>query len=272
MQLTQFALQYSGQYKMEAASDARLMYDMLTKMLQYPVFLDSAKLTDLRQLITHGVADCDVMVVLGTKGYITRPWCLLEIVHATRLKTPIVVLDVKNGNFDVDESLSYIDCIEEKMGADDPASLELLREHLGPDLTELKQACTAVLTSTQVASKQLVWNPNASDSELIACLKDLIDAMATVTGSTLKWAPSRSGPDKDTSLRRSSSFSSFRSKARPSKVGASPALHLVCNCDEAMTDARVLQVVLPFSIHQHAPCYPAPCSSQPAARNPTRRN
>ena len=84
------------------------------------------------------------MVVLGTKGYITRPWCLLEIVHATRLKTPIVVLDVKNGNFDVDESLSYIDCIEEKM---DPASLELLREHLSPDLTELKQACTAVLTT-----------------------------------------------------------------------------------------------------------------------------
>ena len=46
------------------------MYDMLTKMLQYPIFLDSAKLTDLRELITH------VVVVLGTKGYITRPWCL----------------------------------------------------------------------------------------------------------------------------------------------------------------------------------------------------
>ena len=74
------------QYKLEAASDARLLNDMLSKMLQYPVFLDSVKLTDLRQLITHGVADCDVMLVLATKGYITRPWCLLEIVHATRLQ------------------------------------------------------------------------------------------------------------------------------------------------------------------------------------------
>ena len=130
-----------GQYKKEAASDARLMYDMLTKMLQYPIFLDSAKLTDLRQLITHGVADCDVMIVLGTKGYITRPWCLLEILHATRLKTPILVLDVKNGDnvsqFDVSSSLRYINNIEETMGADDPAGLELLFEHVGPDLTEV---------------------------------------------------------------------------------------------------------------------------------------
>ena len=255
---------------MEAASDARLMYDMLTKMLQYPVFLDSAKLTDLRQLITHGVADCDVMVVLGTKGYITRPWCLLEIVHATRIKTPIVVLDVKNGNFDVDESLSYIDRIEEKMGADDPASLELLREHLGPDLTELKQACTAMLTSTQVASKQLVWNPNASDSELIACLKDLIDAMATVTGSTLKWAPSRSEAQKNMLLRRGSlslslrrgslalrrSSSAFSNTAGTSRVGAWSALHLVCNCNEAMTDARVLQVVVPLYVRSESCMYP----------------
>ena len=81
---------FLSHYKVEAASDARLLYDMLAKILQYPVFLDSAKLTDLRQLITHGVADCDVMLVLATKGYITRPGCLLEMVHAFRLKTPII--------------------------------------------------------------------------------------------------------------------------------------------------------------------------------------
>ena len=86
---------------------------------------------------------------------------ILETVHATRLKTPIIVLDVKNGNFDVDESLDYISRIEEKMGAEDPASLELLREHLGPDLTELNRLALR-RSPPQVASKQLVWNPNAS--------------------------------------------------------------------------------------------------------------
>ena len=55
---------------MEAASDARLMHDMLAKMLRYPVFLDSANLTDLRHLISDGVADSDVMLVLATKGFV----------------------------------------------------------------------------------------------------------------------------------------------------------------------------------------------------------
>ena len=48
---------FLSHYKMEAASDARLLHDMLAKMLRYPIFLDSAKLTDLRALITDGVAD-----------------------------------------------------------------------------------------------------------------------------------------------------------------------------------------------------------------------
>jgi hypothetical protein len=69
---------FISHYKMEAASDARLLHDMLAKMLQYPIFLDSSKLTDLRQLITNGLADCDVMIILGTKGYITRPWWVDE--------------------------------------------------------------------------------------------------------------------------------------------------------------------------------------------------
>ena len=156
------------------------------------------------------------------------------------------------------------------MGADDPASLELLREHLGPDLTELQKACTTVLTSTQ-----LVWNPNASDSELIACLKDLIDEMATVTGNELMWSPHESEHNGDRASRgkRSSSTrssASFLGSKAKDELRAS-ALHVVCNCNEAMTDARVLQVwscLLPsYPLHDlvctlHlAPCAPAPCTT-----------
>ena len=36
------------------------------------------RLTDLRHLITNGVADCNVLLILATKGFFTRPWCLLE--------------------------------------------------------------------------------------------------------------------------------------------------------------------------------------------------
>ena len=131
---------FLSHYKMEAASDARLLHDLLAKMLRYPVFLDSANLTDLRQLITNGVNDSDVFLVLATKGYITRPWCLLEIVHATRLNTPVLLIDIKNGGFDAKEMKKYVDNIEEMMGADNPDGLELLREHLGQDLSELQEA------------------------------------------------------------------------------------------------------------------------------------
>ena len=129
------------------------------------------------------------------------------------------------------------------MGADDPAGLALLHEHLGGDLTELKSACTAMLASTQLASSsQLVWNPNASDNELIACLKDIIDAMAAATGSTLAWKQNGPKPKEERTriMRRSSrSWLFHRSTSCDNQT---PALHLVCNCDEAMADARVLQV------------------------------
>ena len=223
---------FLSHYKMEAASDARLMHDMLAKMLRYPVFLDSSNLTDLRQLITDGVADSDVILLLGTKGLFTRPWCLLEIVHSARLKVPTIIVEIKNSGFDAEESQRYIDHLEETMGTDDPSSLELLHEHLGQDLTELKAACTAVLTTSTENDKRLSWNPNASDAELIACLKDITDAMAAAMGNTLEW--------------KSNVHPSLAHKQRkPSAAHLTcPALHLVCNTGEVLTEARVLQTEL----------------------------
>ena len=223
---------FLSHYKMEAASDARLLHDMLAKMLRYPVFLDSANLTDLRQLITNGVGDSDVMLVLGTKGLFTRPWCLLEIVHSARLKVPTIIVEIKNSGFDAKESQRYIDNIEETMGTDDPSGLELLHEHLGQDLSELKAACTAVLASFTENGKRLSWNPNASDAELIACLKDITDEMAAAIGSKLEW--------------KSNVLSSLSHKQRKSSAAhlTCSALHLVCNTGEVLSEARVLQTEL----------------------------
>ena len=224
---------FLSHYKMEAASDARLLHNMLAKMLRYSVYLDSANLTDLRQLITNGVGDCDVMLMLGTKGLFSRPWCLLEVMHSARLKVPTIIVDIKNSGFDAKESQRYIDNLEEMMGTDDPSSLELLHEHLGQDLSELKVACTTVLTSfNEIGKRQLAWNPNASDTELIACLKDIMDEMAAAIGSKLEW--------------KSEDHSSLPRKQRKTSATrlTCPALHLVCNEGEALTEARVLQTEL----------------------------
>jgi len=224
---------FLSHYKMEAASDARLLHDMLAKMLRYPVFLDSDKLTDLRQLITNGVGDCDVMLILGTKGLFSRPWCLLEVMHSARLKVPTIIIDIKNSGFDTKQSQHYIDHLEEIMGTDDPSSLELLHEQLGQDLTELKLACTAALASfSAIGKRQLVWNPNASDTELIACLKDIIDEMAAAIGGRLEWKG-----DVHSNLAHKQHKASAIHLTRP-------ALHVVCNTGEALTEARVLQTEL----------------------------
>ena len=230
---------FLSHYKMEAASDARLLHDMMSRILRYPVFLDSANLTDLRQLITNGVADSDVMLVLGTKSVFTRPWCLLEIMHSARLKVPTIIIEIKNSGFDAKESQHFVDNLEEAMGADDPSSLQLLYEYLGQDLTELKAACTAALASiTEKGKKRLSWNPNASDTELIACLKDTIDAMAEAIGSKLEWKG-----DVRLSL-------PARKQRKSSGTHSASALHLICNTGEALNEARVLQTELAMRLNQ----------------------
>ena len=40
-----------------------------------PAYLDSTDLVDLRTLFNEGVHKTDVLVVLATKGVLTRPWC-----------------------------------------------------------------------------------------------------------------------------------------------------------------------------------------------------
>ena len=118
------------------------------------------------------------------------------------------------------------------MGTDDPSSLQLLHEHLGQDLSELKAACTAVLTSfSDIGKRQLTWNPNASDTELIACLKDIIDEMAAAIGGKLEWKGEASATPRK------------QRKASATRLTC-PALHLVCNTGEALTEARVLQTEL----------------------------
>merc|ERR1719454_2306915 len=115
------------------------MNDMLSKMLRYPVFLDSANLVDLRKLLTDGVADSDVILFLATKGLFTRPWCLLECLHAYKINAPCLLILMKNGTFNVEETIQYINNIEHVMGSENPDGLELLRKEMGSeDLTPLK--------------------------------------------------------------------------------------------------------------------------------------
>ena len=88
---------FLSHYKMEAASEARYLKDLLQRMIDTDVFLDSEDLVDLRDLFDSGVHSSDVLVVLCTEHIALRPWCLCEILEASRGQVPVmpVVLEGK---------------------------------------------------------------------------------------------------------------------------------------------------------------------------------
>jgi hypothetical protein len=85
---------FLSHYKREAATEARLLQLELEKVLGGPVFIDSDDLKDLR-LLTHHVRNSDVLVLLLTENFLTRPWCLIEIWTAINEGIPIVALNVR---------------------------------------------------------------------------------------------------------------------------------------------------------------------------------
>ena len=44
------------------------------------------------------------LILLQTKGVLTRPWCLLEVYWATRCRIPIVPVFLSNGGYDYEAS------------------------------------------------------------------------------------------------------------------------------------------------------------------------
>ena len=179
---------FLSHYKIEAASDARYLHDMLSQMLQSPVYLDSSKLTDLRTLFTEGVNQSDCVLLLATSSVLTRPWCLLELLEAHRRGIPVLPVAVVGAELDVLGTRSYIDALEAELGFSDPKALELLRKHCGAvELCELKGVVHAVLEVLEKESMELTWNPYASDLAMRANLQDIVERMAGLTGRHVKW-------------------------------------------------------------------------------------
>jgi hypothetical protein len=70
-------------------AEARVLKAALEEGLNASVFLDSDDLNDLNKLCDH-VRASDVLVLLQTRGILTRPWCLLELLTAVEAGVPIV--------------------------------------------------------------------------------------------------------------------------------------------------------------------------------------
>jgi len=197
---------FLSHYKMEAASDARYIHDILRKMLKSPVFLDSSALGDLRKLVSEGVHKSDVLLLLATKAVLSRPWCLVEMLEARRADIPIVIVRIVNGGFAFSDAHRFMEQLEDEMRELNPQGLDLLQRQLGLDLVELKQACHAALEEN--ANAELEFDAHAGDNVTVATMKDIVERMAEVTNRKIGWTGEGSfrRPTKSCVLKRAPSF------------------------------------------------------------------
>eukprot|EP00929_Paragymnodinium_shiwhaense_P046161 TRINITY_DN23505_c0_g1_i1.p1 TRINITY_DN23505_c0_g1~~TRINITY_DN23505_c0_g1_i1.p1 ORF type:complete len:1249 (+),score=232.02 TRINITY_DN23505_c0_g1_i1:68-3814(+) len=142
---------FLSHYKLEAGTEAALMRGELEKLIdkerpevktsaqQSAVFLDSEDLQDLTTL-RKTVRHSQYLVTLLTTGFLSRPWCLIEVVTAHCSDVPIIPVELKKpGNqFDYPGKDFYKDLTEGDF-LDEPAT-QLLREH---DVT-LQQVSSAL--------------------------------------------------------------------------------------------------------------------------------
>ena len=111
---------FLSHYKVEAGMEARYLKMELEGIIKEPCFLDSQDLRNLKLMISEGLLRSDVVVILGTKGYFTRPFCLVEAWCAQRFRVPVVVDAVAMRGFDwklACEQLSDLEACVDPRGA-----------------------------------------------------------------------------------------------------------------------------------------------------------
>lgn len=102
-----------------------------------------------------------MLLVLATRGVLTRPWCLIEIATSSRIGVPTMLVEVKGQGFEISAAHELIDSLEETLDAD---AIDTLHEpepharipvhsvHTVQQLQQLSCSCTvcAAGTSTSV--------------------------------------------------------------------------------------------------------------------------
>jgi len=265
---------FLSHYKMEAASEARYMHDVLRKMLRCPIFLDSSTLSDLRKLVDEGVQKSDVVVLLATEDVLIRPWCLIELVEAARARKPIVVVNVVNRGFSFHKSRQLVIELEQEMAIRNSSGLDLLRKHFGPNLDELKTTIMGVLDANE--STVVHFDSHVGDNAMIGVMKDVVERMAAATNRNVRWDGEREGSVRLalsaqkrnssrkqlsrlcsrtgrglTSERQSRGESSARSAADADADGVAneeSSIFVCCSRPDALNHARVLRSELEISM------------------------
>jgi len=128
------------------------------------------------------------MLLLATKGVLTRPWCLIELLEAVTRQIPVLVVEVRGAGseFDADDARGLAADLESELERLNPGAVSTLRTYLGDDLQPVGRALQTVLSAADQAAP-LAWHPHASAEAGAAAARDICERMAQLTGQTLDW-------------------------------------------------------------------------------------
>ena len=163
---------FLSHFKIQCASEARLLQAELETSFGRRCFLDSDDLKDLRELTEH-VRKSEVLVLIQSSGVLKRPWCLLELVTAIDAGIPIVGVALTSGPYAYDfrAASEILRALGEPGQLDDDAVA--LLEGQGVSLDDAARKLSSVIPSMV----SIPLDPFASRTVLAATLFDVVEAM-----------------------------------------------------------------------------------------------
>ena len=165
-------------YRDEAGCHARLLQLKLIEKLERPVYLDATDADDITRIISEGVAHCECLLLLQTKGILNRPFCLLEILEAVRLGIPIVPVVIEGCGYDFDEARAFCEGtpaeLRAKLEAASPGALAAVARRLTPPVS-IDQASRLLATALATIPPIIAvsFDPAASDNHVAAVVRDI---------------------------------------------------------------------------------------------------
>jgi len=127
-----------------------------------------------------GVHKSDVLVILATKGVLTRPWCLLEMWEAALNEIPIVLFPVVGGDWTQDDACTLLSDLMGQMQSRNQWCMAEVMAHVGTQgVTDVREVEDVLLAHIGlVSSLERPGRPASVDLDQRLCArlkKDVAD-------------------------------------------------------------------------------------------------
>ena len=128
-------------------------------------------------MLLEYVKSSQVLVLLQSKGVLSRPWVIMELYTACTHGVPIVALNVQNANpYNYAAASNFLMNFDRDIDIANPGAAQLLIDHGVEPLD-----CAYLLSETLPNIISVPFNPNGSARQIQASLADLVDAMGTAS-------------------------------------------------------------------------------------------